>query len=71
MKRMMTIAILPLLLLGAWATTNTAEQRASCEEMERDMGLGTTHDHAEMNGVGRNPMNLTHERCQQILAQTQ
>ena len=71
MKRMMTIAILPLLLLGAWATTSTAEQRASCEDMERDMGLGTTHDHAAMKGAGRNPMNLTHERCQQILAQTQ
>lgn len=40
-----------------------------CLEMEKDMGLGTPHDHAAMKGTGRNAMNLSHDRCVQILAQ--
>ncbi|WP_370714811.1 hypothetical protein [Sphingomonas sp. IW22] len=47
----------------------TPEQRASCERMEQTMGTNTTHDHNEMKGMGMNPMNLSHARCQQILAQ--
>lgn len=75
MKPMMLIgSALPLLLLGACVTTSperAAAERASCERMEQDMGLGTTHDHNAMKGMGLNPMNLSHERCQQILAQPQ
>jgi len=37
--------------------------------MEQTMGTNTTHDHNEMKGMGMNPMNLSHARCQQILAQ--
>ncbi len=33
------------------------------------MGTNTTHDHNSLKGMGLNSMNLTHERCQQILAQ--
>ena len=71
MKRFMIGSSLPLILLAGCVTPSTAEQRASCEEMERQMGLNTTHDHQEMKGMGRNPMNLSHERCQQLLAQPQ
>ena len=74
MKRIILLGSLPLLLLAGCVTTSPereAAERAACEEMERDMGLGTTHDHNEMRGLGRNPMNVSHERCQQILAQPQ
>lgn len=56
--------------LSACATTRTAtvEERAYCERMAEAMGIGTTHDHAAMKGMPANGMNLTHERCQQILA---
>ncbi len=37
--------------------------------MEKGMSLRTTNDHAEMKGMGRNPVNLSHDRCTQILAQ--
>jgi hypothetical protein len=71
MKRLMIVATLPLIALGGCVTTRTAtaEERASCERMEQDMGLGTPHDHNAMKGLGLNPMNLSHERCVQILAQ--
>lgn len=73
MKRIVIAAALPLLGLAGCVTTRpaTAEERASCERMEQSMGLGTTHDHQAMKGQGLNPMNLSHERCQQILAQPQ
>lgn len=68
-------SVLPLMMLAGCATTNggsyTAEERASCVEMEKDMGTGTVHDHNAMKGMGMNPMNITHERCQEILAQPQ
>lgn len=31
------------------------------------MGLQTPHDHREMKGQGRNPMNLSHDQCLRIL----
>ena len=71
------IAAAPSLLLfaGACATTPAAsyteEERTSCERMEESMGLDTPHDHAAMKGTGMNPMNLTHERCMQIMGKTQ
>jgi len=37
--------------------------------MEQTMGTNMTHDHNEMKGMGMNSMNLSHARCQQILAQ--
>lgn len=37
--------------------------------MERDMGVANRHDHGEMKGQGRNAMNLSHDRCRQILSQ--
>ena len=60
---------LPALALGACVTVPpTAEQVAACQEMERDMGVGVRHDHAEMKQQGRNPMNLSHDQCRRILA---
>ena len=69
MKQAYTVALLPLLLVAGCATTAnyTPKERASCEAMEKDMGLGTMHDHQAMKGQGMNPMNLSHERCMQIL----
>ena len=71
MIRMIAISITAATLLGGCATTRiaTSKERAACVEMEKDMGLGTTHDHAEMKSMGRNAMNLSHDRCVQILAQ--
>lgn len=71
---MKTILILaPLALLGACATTGTqtatAEERAQCQAMAQQMGTQTTHDHQQMKGGLPNTMNLTHDRCRQILAQ--
>ena len=69
MKMFATALTIPLILLGGCVTTATAEQRASCEEMERTMATGTTHDHAEQKGGARSSMNLTHDQCRKILAQ--
>ena len=73
MVRSITIPVVTAILLTGCATTGgrtaTDAQRAACVDMEKDMGLGTTHDHAEMKGMGRNAMNLSHDRCMQILAQ--
>lgn len=72
MKIYVLISTLSAALLGGCATiTPTPTQIASCQDMERDMGLSTPHDHNEMKQAGRNPMNLSHERCQQILRQAQ
>lgn len=71
MNRIATISSAVMLaVLGGCVTTpeQMAAKRASCMEMERDMGLKTTHDHAEMKNQGMNPMNLTHAQCQAILA---
>lgn len=73
MIRIISISTVAAALLAGCTTmsgrTATSAERASCAEMEKDMGLGTPHDHAEMKGMGRNAMNLSHDRCVQILAQ--
>ncbi len=58
-------------LAGCATTKATAEEIASCKRMEEAMGTDTTHDHGEMKGRGMNPMNLSHQRCQQILSQSE
>jgi len=71
MIRSISTSIVAVGLLAGCVTPRmaTSEERAACMEMEKDMGLGRTHDHAEMKGKGRNAMNLSHDRCVQILAQ--
>ncbi|MBU0555406.1 MAG: hypothetical protein KKD64_11075 [Alphaproteobacteria bacterium] len=72
MKIYIVAAVAPALFLGACATTPpTSAQIESCREMEADMGLRTPHDHNEMKQLGRNPMNLSHDRCRQILRNAQ
>ena len=74
MKALVIASCMPLLVLAGCATTDPerlAAERESCERMERDMGLGQTHDHGAMKGQGLNPMNLSHARCQQLLSQAQ
>lgn len=69
MKSLAVWLAVPALSLGACATVSpTPEQVAACQEMERDMGVGVRHDHAEMKQQGRNPMNLSHDQCRRILA---
>lgn len=34
------------------------------------MGLSQRHDHNEMKNQGRNPMNLTHARCMEVLGRS-
>lgn len=69
--RTLIIASLPLLFLGGCVTTRaaTAEERAYCEQMEREMGTQTTHDHNEVRNNIPNRMNLTHDQCRRILRQ--
>ena len=73
MLKLISIPIVTAFLLVGCATTGgqmaTSEQRAACMEMEKKMGLDTPHDHREMKGMGRSSMNLSHDRCMQILAQ--
>ena len=73
MPKAIPLSIVTAMLLAGCATTGsrmaTSEQRAACMDMEKDMGLGTPHDHGEMKGMGRNSMNLSHDRCVQILKQ--
>lgn len=69
MKIIATVLAAPLILLGGCVTTATAEQRASCAEMERTMTTDTAHNHAEQKGGARSSMNLTHDQCRRILAQ--
>ena len=67
-KKHIIAVTVPALLLGACVTTRpTSAQVESCRAMESNMGLQTPHDHGEMKGQGRNPMNLSHDRCHQIL----
>ncbi len=64
-----TGSLLLLIAVAGCATTQaSAEERAACARMESSMGLHTTHDHQQMKGTGGSAMNLTHERCQRILA---
>lgn len=62
-------ALVAALPLAACVTTPEmrAKELAYCERMEREMGVGHTHDHAESKGMGMNPMNVTHARCRQML----
>lgn len=73
MKSMIFLSLAFQVSLAGCATTGprmaTAEQRASCAKMEETMGLTSPHDHAEMKGMGMNPMSLSHARCVKILAQ--
>jgi len=72
MKTFTLAALSIATLLSACATTPPTEsQIASCRAMEGDMGLAARHDHAEMKGQGPNPMNLSHDRCRQILKSSQ
>jgi hypothetical protein len=60
-------------LLSACATVRPAspDELAYCQKMADQMGTGTTHDHGEMKGAPANPMNVSHARCQQIMATKQ
>lgn len=63
------LSLTAALSLAACVTTTelTADERAYCERMERQMGTDHRHDHAEAKGVGMNPMNVSHARCRQML----
>lgn len=70
MKFIATTVIVPLFFLGGCVTTATAEQRAYCAEMESKMGNDPAHSHAESKGQPRSSMNLSHDQCRRILAQS-
>jgi hypothetical protein len=63
------LAALAAAPLAACATipADPAKELAYCEQMERQMGIDHRHDHAEAKGMGLNPMNVTHDRCRQML----
>lgn len=59
-----------ILFTAACVTTpqSRADELAYCKKMETEMGLQHTHSHSEAKGLGLNPMNVTHDRCRQMLA---
>lgn len=71
--KILLFAALPMLLFAGCATTReaSAAERNSCEKMEQIMGTNSTHDHNSLKGMGMNSMNLSHERCQQIIGSQQ
>lgn len=68
---MLKIALVSAAALPLAACVTTAESRskelAYCEQMERQMGSDHVHDHSTAKGAGIDPMNVTHDRCRQIL----
>lgn len=71
-NRVPFIAAGMLAMLLGWAPgaiAATAEERAACEQMAKEMGLDKKHSHLEDKGQGSGPMNLTHARCKKILAE--
>jgi hypothetical protein len=62
-------AVAAATLLSACATTQlaSAEERAQCEQMAAQMGVSSSHAHAEVKGQPRTAMNKMHERCRKIL----
>jgi hypothetical protein len=64
-----TLAATVTLPLAACVTTpaDPAKELAYCERMERQMGTEHAHDHAEIKGMGMNPMNVSHARCREML----
>lgn len=65
------VSVAGVLALGGCVTTRaTADQVAFCEQMSSEMGVAPAHDHAEAKGAGRSTMNLTHDQCRKILAQS-
>lgn len=66
------IGLAALAIMAAWshsAFAATAEERAKCEEMEKQMGTEQRHEHSQDKGQGPSAMNLTHARCKEILAE--
>ena len=47
----------------------TAEERAKCEEMAKQMGTAPPHDHGADKGQGPGAMTTMHVRCKEILAE--
>jgi PBP1b-binding outer membrane lipoprotein LpoB len=70
MKAFVPVAVFAVLLSGCVTTPATQAEIESCQEMERDMGLNQRHDHNELKNQGRNPMNLSHARCMEILGRS-
>ena len=65
--QLVAAAFLPLAAC-ATAAQSRAEQVASCEKMEAEMGVQHTHDHAEAKAMGASSMNLSQDQCRRILA---
>ena len=61
------IAALPLAACATTAETQ-ASQLAYCQQMQRQMGTEQTHDHTEAKGMGSSAMNVSHERCRDLLS---
>ncbi len=58
-----------LTVMAAWVPISlaaTADERAKCEEMAKQMGTEQRHEH---KSPGPGTMNITHARCKEILAE--
>jgi uncharacterized protein YceK len=72
MPRLITLSIFTTVLLAGCVTSETrtasSKELAYCTKMENQMGIGNVHDHGETKGAGRSGMNISHDRCLQILS---
>lgn len=61
-----------LAVMAAWvpsAIAATAEERAECAKMAKEMGTEQRHEHSQDKGQGPSAMNMKHARCKEILAE--
>ena len=68
-KKNYNIAFGALAVMVAWVPISlaaTADERAKCEEMAKEMGTEQRHAHKSQ---GPAAMNMTHARCKEILAE--
>ena len=47
----------------------TAEERAKCEQMSKQMGTAPPHDHGKDKTGSPSPMTTEHARCKEIMAE--
>lgn len=59
------LAVVTVSIPSAFAAT--AEERAECEKMAKEMGTEQRHEHSQDKGQGPSAMNMTHARCKEIL----
>ena len=61
------LGVLAAISATAPASAATNEEKAKCEQMVKNMGAATPHDHGKEKSGAPNAMTSEHERCKTIL----